>query len=226
MSQHSSDHSSFDKNLRSLLDAVSMFEREAGLAMDRFGLDREAVNRVLNLVGSVSAEMVRPVASALGIADAATVESLAGDVRALLQSEARQRREQEAAAARFEDILAALAALGATTAGLADLQTRVQDRLDALAARSQEAVATGEQRQGLADDVARLVTKVGELEATLASELGLSPSGAEIASTPDGPVGVQSTTPRRSVSRTVRATSGSHKILEGLPTLEPKIRPV
>lgn len=227
MSQNHSEQSSFDKNLRSFLEAVSMFEREAGLVMDRFGFDADTVGRVLDTVGTLSAEAVRPLAAALGIADAAAVEALARDVRALLQSEARSRREQAAAAARLDELLAAIEALGATTAGLADLQARTQDRVDALAelagraGSSSAAEADGGSRAALLDDVEKLRKRIDDLEQRLAAEFGLADETA--ADSP--PPGVKASGARRAVSRAISSAAGSAKILEGLPTLDPKARP-
>lgn len=228
MSQNNTEDSSFDKNLRSLLDAISMFEREASTVLDRFGVDTDGVARVMNLLGSVSSEMVRPVAAALGIADVAAVESLARDVRALLQGEARSRRDQAATASRLDDFLSALEALGSTTAGLADLQGRTQDRLDALDDRASAIEARTSQTKDLADEVAKLGTKVQELEALLAAEMGLAPDTLSLVTASDETDSKDAVKPggtRRPAPRTVRTTTGAHKILEGLPTLEPKIRP-
>ncbi len=228
MSQSSTDHSTFDKNLRSLLDALSMFEREAGLVLDRFGLDADAVSRALDTFASISVEAVRPLAAALGIAEAAAVEALARDVRALLQSDARLRREQAAAAARFDELLTAIEALGSTTAGLADLQSRTEDRLDALAQRADAIEQTGQQRLRLLDEVDRLRKRIDELEGRFAAEIG--PAFASGDASDDGrsdglPAGIKPGGARRPASRTVKPAAGSHKILEGLPTLEPKTRP-
>jgi ABC-type transporter Mla subunit MlaD len=224
MSQSSDEQSPFDKNLRSLLDAVAMFEREAGVVLDRLGLDTDAVRRVMDMLGSLSSEAVRPLAAALGIADVAAVEALARDVRALLQGEARLRREQAAAAARFDDFLKAVEALGAATAGLADLQARTQDRVEALAGKAAAMEETSARRQDLADEVARLRARIDELESTLQNELGValgrSPDGDESATSSVRPAGT-----RRPAPRPVKASAGSHKILEGLPNLEPKVRP-
>ena len=220
MSQHDSGRSSFDKNLRSLLDAIAMFEREAGLVLDRFGLDADAIGRVLDTVASLSSEAVRPLAAALGIADAATVDALARDVRALLTSDARVRREQAASAARVDELVAAVEALGETTATLADLQARTQGRLDALAESARAIEGTHEQRTRVLEDVDRLRKRIDELEERLAAEVGLVPSGAG----EDGE-GVRPSGARRVPSRVVKPSSSAQKILEGLPSLEPKVRP-
>lgn len=223
MGQYHNEQSPFDKNLRSLLDAIAMFEREAGLVMDRFGLDTDAVGRVMDVFAAISAEAVRPLAAALGIADTAAVEALARDVRALLQSEARIRREQGAATARVDELLAAVEALGATTARLADLQSRTQDRLDALADRAAAMDGTDAQRQRLAEEVARLAARIDQLEGVLAIDpvLGLDALGGD-----DGlaAAGIKPGGTRRPASRALKATT-TQKILEGLPTLEPKVRP-
>jgi hypothetical protein len=224
MSRNDSEQSPFDKNLRSLLDAVAMFEREAGLLMDRFGFDTEAIGKVFDVVGSISSDAIRPLASALGIADAAAVEALARDVRALLQSDARVRREQAAAAARLDELLAAVEALGTTTATLADLQSRTQDRLDALAERASSIDATGEQRSRLAEDVDRLRQKIDALEKRLQAELGLAPDGSMQPEGEQGPPPGVKAAARRPMPRPVTPPGGS-KILEALPTLEPKLRP-
>ncbi len=220
MSQHDSGRSSFDKNLRSLLDAIAMFEREAGLVLDRFGLDSDAIGRVLDTLGSLSSEAVRPLAAALGIADAAAVDALARDVRALLTSDARVRREQAATAARLDELVTAVEALGATTATLADLQARTQHRLDALAESAGSIEGTQEQRARVLEDVERLRKRIDELEERLAAEVGLVPAG-------DGETseGVRPSGARRVPSRVVKPTTGAQKILEGLPSLEPKVRP-
>jgi len=224
MGQSDNEHSPFDKNLRSLLDAVAMFEREAGLVMDRFGLDSDGIGRVLDMLGSLSAEAVRPLAAALGIADTAAVEALARDVRALLQGEARLRREQGAATARLDELLAAVEELGATTARLADLQARTQDRLDALAERAAAIDGNDAQRQRLSDEMARLSSRIDGLEAALAADAGLG-----VAALDDddgiGPVGIKPGGARRPAPRALKTTSATQKILEGLPTLEPKVRP-
>lgn len=224
MSQNHSEQSAFDKNLRSFLEAVSMFEREAGLVMDRLGFDSDAIGRVLETVGALSAEAVRPLASALGIADAAAVEALARDVRALLQSEARARRDQTASSTRLDELLLAIEALGATTAGLADLQTRTQDRVDALAVlaeRSGSVDAGSSARASLLEDVEKLRNRIDELEERLAAEFGFADNGAADAP----PAGVKASGARRAVSRVISSATGSAKILEGLPTLDPKARP-
>jgi len=218
MGQYDNEQSPFDKNLRSLLDAIAMFEREAGLVMDRFGLDSEAIARVTDMIASLSAEAVRPLAAALGIADTAAVEALARDVRALLQSEARLRREQGVANSRLDELLTAVEALGATTARLADLQARTQDRLDALAER------TDAQRQRLSEEVSRLRSRIDDLESALAAD------GAFMATPEEGnesapPPGIKPGGGRRAASRSLKSTSATQKILEGLPTLEPKVRP-
>ena len=225
MGQSNSEHSAFDKNLRSLLDAVAMFEREAGLVMDRFGLDSDAVSRVMGTIGSLSAEAVRPLAAALGIADTAAVEALARDVRALLQSEARLRREQGAGTARLEELLAAVEALGATTARLADLQARTQDRLDVFAARSASLDGFADaQRQRLSEDVSRLKKRIDDLESALGADSGV---GIAVEDGDDGigPAGIRAGGARRSPPRVLKAAPSTQKILEGLPTLEPKVRP-
>ena len=217
-----SGRSSFDKNLRSLLDAIAMFEREAGLVMDRFGLDSDAVGRVFDMLGNLSSEAVRPIAAALGIADAAAVEALARDVRALLSSDARVRRDQAAAVARIEELLTAVEALGSTTATLADLQAQTQSRVDALAASSRAIEGTLEERTRLLEDVERLRRRIDELEERLAAEMGLAPAGdSETSETSES--GVRPA--RRIPSRVVKPSSGAQKLLEGLPALEPKIRP-
>lgn len=221
MSQYQSEQSSFDKNLRSFLEAVSMLEKEAGHVMDRLGFDTDSIGRVLDSLGSISAEAVRPLASVLGIADAAAVEALARDVRAMLHSEARLRREQASSAARLDELLAAIEALGTTTAGLADLQTRTQDRLDALGSRAEAIEATAGQRSRLLDDVEKLRKRIDELEERLAAELGLG-----VDAEPEGPpAGVKPSGARRAVSRAISSAAGSAKILEGLPTVDPKARP-
>jgi chromosome segregation ATPase len=220
MSQSDKQHSSFDKNLRSLLDAVAMFEREAGVMMDRLGFDSEAVGRVLDLLGSISSEAVRPLAGALGIADAAAVESLARDVRALLQAEARQRREQGATVARLDELLAAVEALGATTARLADLQGQTQDRLDALAARAASIEGMEAQRQRLSSELAGLKARIDALDTVL----GTADLSAEFGGDDEG-TGIRPGGAKRPVQRTVKVAPPSGKILEGLPSLEPKVRP-
>jgi DNA repair ATPase RecN len=220
MSQSDSHHSSFDKNLRSLLDAIAMFEREAGLMMDRFGFDSEAVGRVFEVLGSLSSEAVRPIAGALGIADTAALESLARDVRALLQSEARQRRDQGATNARLDELLAAVEALGATTARLADLQGQTQDRLDALAARAASIEGVEAQRQRLSDELTRLRTRIDALD----SILGTTDVAEGLAAEEEG-AGIRPAGARRPVQRAVKVAPPSGKILEGLPSLEPKVRP-
>ena len=228
MSQHHANQSSFDKNLRSLLDAIAMFEREAGLVLDRFGLDADAVSRAVDLLGSFSVEVVRPLAAALGIADAASVESLARDVRALLQSDARLRREQAATASRLDDLVAAIEALGATTAGLADLQAHTQERLDGLAERAAAGDSTKEQRLRLFDEVAALRARIDDLESALARGIGASADAADAVPADEGGGAVTGIRPgglRRAAARTVKTAAGTHKILEGLPTLEPKVRP-
>jgi septal ring factor EnvC (AmiA/AmiB activator) len=219
MSQSDNQHSSFDKNLRSLLDAVAMFEREAGLMMDRLGFDSESVGRVLELLGSISSEAVRPLAGALGIADTAAVESLARDVRALLQAEARQRREQSTTNSRLDELLAAVEALGATTARLADLQGQTQERLDALAARAVSIEGMEAQRQRLAAELAGLKQRIDTLDAVL----GTGDAAAEFSE--EESAGIRPGGARRPVQRTVKVTPPSGKILEGLPSLEPKVRP-
>jgi hypothetical protein len=224
MSQHDSDRSPFDKNLRSFLDALAMFEREAGLVLDRFGLDSDTIGRVLDTLGNLSAEAVRPLASALGIADSAAVEALARDVRALLQSDARGRREQAAVAGRVEDLARAVEALGSTTATLADLQARTQGRLDALADSARAIDGTQEQRERLLADVERLRRRIDELEERLAAEVGLAPV-AEGDADENSPGAIRPAGARRPVSRTVKPSAGAQKILEGLPSLEPKVRP-
>ncbi len=211
-------HSSFDKNLRSLLDAVAMFEREAGLMMDRLGFDSEAVGRVFDLLGSISSEAVRPLAGALGIADTAAVESLARDVRALLQAEARQRREQGAVNTRLDELLGAVEALGATTARLADLQGQTQDRLDALAARAASIEGMEAQRQRLSGELARLKDRIDALDAVL----GTVDAPADFE---EEGAGVRPGGAKRPVQRTVKVAPPSGKILEALPSLEPKVRP-
>lgn len=223
MSQNHSEQSSFDKNLRSLLEAVSMFEREAGLVLDRFGFDADSIGRVLDTLGTLSAEAVRPLASALGIADAAAVEALARDVRALLHSEARARREQTTASARLDELLTALEALGATTAGLADLQARTQDRLDSLAARAESVDGLAEQRSRMVEEVEKLGRRLDDLEGRLAAELGLADGHADSADA--APAGIQPSGARRAVSRAISSAAGSAKILEALPALDPKVRP-
>lgn len=220
------ENSSFDKNLRSLLEAISMFEREAGLVLDRIGLDTDAIGRVMDMLGSLSSEAVRPIAAALGIADAGAVEALSRDVRALLQGEARLRREQAQAAARFGDVLTAVEALGATTARLADLQSRTHERLDALAERAAGLEDTGEQRQRLSEELAALRTRIDSMESRMAAELAGSPLDGSLSECDDpaAPAGIRAGA-RRMTPRTVKASSGTHKILEGLPTIEPKSRP-
>ena len=225
MGQSNNEHSAFDKNLRSLLDAVAMLEREAGLVMDRFGLDSDAVSRVMGTIGSLSAEAVRPLAAALGIADTAAVEALARDVRALLQSEARLRREQGAGTARLEELLAAVEALGATTARLADLQARTQDRLDVFAARAASLDGFADaQRQRLSEDVSRLKKRIDDLESALGADSGV---GIAVEDGDDGigPAGIRAGGARRPPPRVLKAAPSTQKILEGLPTLEPKVRP-
>ncbi|HEY2772952.1 MAG TPA: hypothetical protein VGK20_02745 [Candidatus Binatia bacterium] len=219
MSESANEKSPFDKNLKSLLDAARMFEREASLLLDRFGFDTDTVGRLLDSVGTLSAEAVRPIAAALGIADAAAVEALARDVRALLQSDARVRREQAAAAERLAELLAAVEALGSTTATLADLQSRAEERLVVIAERTGSMDAVREQRERLAEQVEALTRRIDELERRFADETGLgSPDPDE-----NAPAGVRPM--RRQVTRAVKPTTTSSKILEGLPTLEPKIRP-
>lgn len=223
MSQHSSDTSSFEKNLRSLMEAIAMFEREAGVLLERFGFETESITRVLDIFGSISADAVRPLAAVLGIADAASVEALARDVRALLHSDARVRREQAAAAARIEELASAIEALGSTTATLADLQVRTEERLEALGARDLAMVETDQQRARLFEDVDRLRQRIDDFESKLAAEMGLA-AGDHPDESHEVP-GLRPAAARR-VSRAVKpSASGSHKILEGLPTLEPKIRP-
>jgi len=220
MSQHDSDRSTFDKNLRSLLDAIAMLEREAGLVLDRFGLDSDTIGRVLDTLAGLSAEAVRPLASAIGLADAAAVEALARDIRALLASDARMRREQGAAAARAEELVRAVEALGATTATLADLQARTQVRLDALAGSAEAIENANQQRQRLIEDVDRLNKRIDELEERLAAEVGLVPGDDA-----EDSGGVRPSGARRTASRAIKPVSGSQKILEGLPGLESKVRP-
>lgn len=218
MSQNDSRQSSFDKNLRSLLDAVSMFEREAGVMMDRLGFDSDAVGRVFEALGTISSEAVRPLAGALGIADTAAVESLARDVRALLQAEARQRREQAQTGSRLDELLAAVEALGAATARLADLQGQTQDRLDALAARAASIEGVEAQRQRLAGELDRLKSRIDAID----TMLGTTELPDDLAADAEAG-GVRPA--RRPVQRTVKVAPPSGKILEGLPTLEPKVRP-
>lgn len=216
-------NSSFDKNLRSLIDAVAMFEREAGLVLDRLGFDSDAVGRAIDVIGSLSAEAVRPLAAAVGIADAAAVEALARDVRALLQGEARLRREQGSTTARLEDLLAAVEELGSTTARLADLQARTQDRLDALAERAEAVDARESERRRMAEQIDRLNERIDDLESALSAD-GLLPPVDESQADGADPPPVRPGARQRS-PRVVSAAPGSQKILDGLPTLEPKLRP-
>ncbi len=218
-----SRNSSFDKNLRSLLDAVAMFEREAGMFFDRLGFDSDAVGRTMDLIGTVSAEAVRPLAAALGIADAAAVEALARDVRALLQSEARHRREQAATTSRLDDLLAAVEELGTTTARLAELQARTQDRVDALAERTEALDAREAERRRMAEQINRLSERIDDLESTLSADGLLPPLHEGEGEAADAPPVRPGAKPRP--PRIVSSSPGSQKILEGLPTVEPKMRP-
>lgn len=223
MSQNDSNQSPFDKNLRSLLDALAMFEREAGVVMDRFGFEADSVGRVMELLGNLSSEAVRPLAAAIGIADAASVEALARDVRALLQSEARIRRQHSEDAGRVDELLAAVEALGATTARLADLQTRTQDRLDNLADRAEAIEATDAQRKRLAEEVARLATRIDDLETSLSNDPELGPRS--VAADGEAVEGIRPPGGQRPAPRALQAAPANQKILEGLPRVEPKVRP-
>lgn len=228
MTQTHSDGSSFDKNIRSLLDAVAMFEREATVLLDRFGLDSEAVGRVVDLLSSLSVEAMRPLAAALGIADTATVEALMRDVRHLMRSEALLRREQAATAGRLGDLVAAVEALGTTTAGLADLQARLQERLESLAERGEAPSEATARRDDLADEVERLRTKIDNLEATLSTEFGVAVSGdaaVRAQAVAALPPGVKAGGARRRMPRSLPPSVDTHKILEGLPAAETKVRP-
>src|SRR5204862_3231517 len=101
---------------------------------------------------------------------AAAVDSLARDVRALLQSEARLRRDQIQSAARFDEVLTAVEALGATTARLAELQSRTHERLEALAERAASIEETGRSRESLAEELAVLRSRIDALELALGTE--------------------------------------------------------
>ena len=221
MAQDSSGSSSFDKNLRSLLEAVSMLEREAGLLLDRFGLDTATVGRVLDTLGNLSIEAIRPLAAAVGIADASALEALARDVRALLQSEARLRRQQEDEAARLQELVAAVSALGETTAGLAELQARTRERLDALALLAEEAGRWEASRTELRAQIEALQQHVQQFESRVVAEMGLD--GAQEAEA-GVPAAVRAGAVRRA-PRPLPAATGSAKILEGFPQPKPRSTP-
>jgi chromosome segregation ATPase len=140
-------------------------------------------------------------------------------VRALLQAEARQRREQSTTNSRLDELLAAVEALGATTARLADLQGQTQERLDALAARAVSIEGMEAQRQRLAAELAGLKQRIDTLDAVL----GTGDAAAEFSE--EESAGIRPGGARRPVQRTVKVTPPSGKILEGLPSLEPKVRP-
>jgi hypothetical protein len=170
MSQQSNADTSYDKSLRSFLDAISMLEGEATTMLDRFGVDAEKVSRFVEVAGSLSGELLRPLVAALGIADAGTLETLARDVRALMEGASRSRREQAEASRKVDRLEAALAALEGSTNVLAELEGRARSRLDALSERAEGIERTAEHRARLSEDLSRLQARIERLESIVAAD--------------------------------------------------------
>lgn len=217
MSQQSAHDSSYDKNLRSLLDALAMLEQEAGVLLDRFGFDGATVGRVAGVFGVLSGELLRPLAASLGLADASALESLARDVRALLEGGARLRREQVRTQGEVERLDSALKALEGTTRVLAGLQGRTQSRLEALASSASALEKTAEQRARLLEDVSRLRDRLDRLEAALASRAALESKPVATA--------VKRTSTRRASIRSTEPAAGKREDRSDLAAVEATGRP-
>lgn len=217
MSQQSAHDSSYDKNLRSLLDALAMLEQEAGVLLDRFGFDGATVGRVAGVFGVLSGELLRPLAASLGLADASALESLARDVRSLLEGGARLRREQVRTQGEVERLDAALKALEGTTRVLAGLQGRTQSRLEALATSASALERTAEQRARLFEDVSRLRERLDRLEAGLASRAALENKPVAAA--------VKRASTRRASIRSAEPAAGKREDRSDLAAVEATSRP-
>lgn len=217
MSQQSAHDSSYDKNLRSLIEALAMLEQEAGVLFDRFGFDGATISRVASVFGVLSGELLRPLAASLGLADASALESLARDVRSLLEGGARLRREQARTSGNVERLDAALKALEGTTRVLAGLHGRTQSRLAALATSASALEKTAEQRSRLLEDVSRLRDRLDRLEAGLASRAAMETKPAAAA--------VKRTSTRRSSRRSAEPAAGKREDRIDLAAVESKGRP-
>ncbi|HYB98317.1 MAG TPA: hypothetical protein VEC57_04205 [Candidatus Limnocylindrales bacterium] len=164
MAQESRNQSRYDKNIQSLLEAVSMLEREVAVLMDRFGVDGGTLRRALDVVGLVSADVARQAAQAFGLADARAMESLGRDVRSLLEQVARLRRRDADGAARIERLEESIARLEGAAAAMARLQGKAQGVMSRLEERSEAFEQALERRMQQLEAVDSLKSRIERLE--------------------------------------------------------------
>lgn len=164
------DRERYDKTFRSFVDAMSMLENEVGLVVEKTGIDTAALSRLLDVAATVSREILGPLTAALGLAEASALERLASDVRSLLESASRQRREQADTAARVDRLAAAVETLEQATRTVAGLQGRTRVRMGALGERGSGLERALERRGRVLEEVRELRARVDRLEAATAPE--------------------------------------------------------
>jgi len=168
----------FDRNLRSFLEAVSMFEKEAAVLMDRFGLDGAAVRRGVDVVGAVSRDLIGQLASSLGLADAKAVDMLQRDFRGLLERVARMREQQREHRSRTEERIDRVEQSSAGLDGAVQAMARMQERTEVRLAGLDERSATLENRLAiraeqldLIEGLRQRMEKLEGLVATMAEDV-------------------------------------------------------
>lgn len=188
MSEQSGKKSPFDKNLRSLLEAMSMFEKEAVVLLDRFGVDGEMLRRGLYAAGMLSGDVVRQISASLGLADAKTVDAVSRDLRSLLERVARLREKQKDAGMRLDqqrgELERSTARLDGALEAMARVQGRTQVRLDRLEERSLALESRLGLRDGQSERIATMLERIEKVESQVAALAGQLRGGKAAARTP------------------------------------------
>ncbi len=201
MAEQSGRKSPFEENLRSFLEAVSMFEHEASVLLDRLGVDGETVRRGLDVLGVVSGDLVRQLAGTLGLADAKAVDVLSRDLRGLLERVARLREQQRDVRSRVDGRLDQMEKSGArfdeVMQAMARVQGRAEARLSGLEERSSSLESKLALRSEQLDLVEGLRLRIEKLETLVASVAG----GVRA-----NKAGARKTAPRRATARSGDST--------------------
>ncbi|HYC56439.1 MAG TPA: hypothetical protein VEL28_16020 [Candidatus Binatia bacterium] len=175
MAQDSANSSGYDKNIRSLLEAIGMLERESSALLERLGVDGETFRRGLELMSVMSAELAGQLANALGLARTEATDSLARDVRALLEQVARLRRNDSDHGQRLQRLEQSIARLEGAASAMARLQGKTQAVMTRLQERSEAFEEVLERRQQQLDALQTLRGRIEALEVNMSEKPAATP---------------------------------------------------
>ena len=121
-----------EKNVRSLLDAATVFEQEARLLLGKLGYDEKGVRGMVNSGSMAVAGGLRSAAGRWGLPAGATAVRLVVDIGTLVDDLARLRRLQTEDGGDHTELAEAMADLDDCTKALSAASGRWQARLDGL----------------------------------------------------------------------------------------------